>query len=151
MNGLTEKNHYNPCFWTAHWNPDYFRAVTLNLRRRRARDAVVYALNVKANKVIETTCKDVHYDNHLGVAVITVQAAKDFCRRRHPDKYEQFQENMKEHDYDVFLDFEDFFRGIEGLLPYQALLNVIKTNTVSGGVDKSRTSSFGKTYEAMRS
>lgn len=20
----TKRTHYNPCFWTAHWNPDYF-------------------------------------------------------------------------------------------------------------------------------
>jgi hypothetical protein len=142
MHKFTDKNHYNPCFWTAHWNPDYFRAVKRNLARPRARDAAVFALSVKANKVFQTTCKDVHYDKHLGVADITVEAAKDFCRRRRPEKYAAFEQRMKEHDYDVFMDFEEFFGGIEKLTPYQTLLKVIKTNTVSGVVDKSHLAHF---------
>ena len=51
---FTDKNHYNPCFWTAHWNPEYFRAVRLNLKRRKAREATIFALSVKANKIFET-------------------------------------------------------------------------------------------------
>jgi hypothetical protein len=142
MNKLTKKNHYNPCFWTAHWNPDYFRAVKPNLLRPRARDAMVYALSVKANKAFETTCKDVHYDKHVGIADITPVAAKDFYRRRFPDRYLAFEEQMKEHDYDVFIDFEEFFRGMEGLLPYKALLEVIKTNTIAGATNKANLAHF---------
>lgn len=145
MNGMhkfTDKNHYNPCFWTAHWNPEYFKAVKLKRHRPTAREAVVYALSVKANKVFKTTCKDVHYDKHLGIADITVEAAKDYCRRRFPDKYEKFEEAMKEHDYDVFMDFEEFFGGIEKLPPYQTLLKVIKTNTIAGAVHKTYLAHF---------
>ena len=57
-----------------------YDAVKLNLRRPKARDAAVHALSVKVNNVFTTTCKDVHYDKHLGIADITVKAAKDFCR-----------------------------------------------------------------------
>jgi hypothetical protein len=142
MDKFTEKNHYNPCFWTAHWNPEYFRAVRQNLRRPKARDAAVYALSVKADKVFKTTCKDVHYDKHIGIADITVEAAKDFCRRRHPDLYEKFKEEMNAHNYDVFINFEEFFSGIESLLPYQTLLKVIETNTIAGAVDKGHLAHF---------
>ena len=130
------------CSWTAHRNPDHFRAVKLNLRRPKARDAAVYSLSVKANKVINTTCKNVHYDKHVGIVDITAEATKDFFRRRHPDKYQAFEEQMKEHDYDVFTDFEDFFCGMEYLLPYQTLLKVIKTNTIAGAEDKSHLAHF---------
>src|SRR5579875_1617986 len=142
MHKLTEKNHYNPCFWTAHWNPDYFRAVKQNLPRPKARDAVVYALSVKADKVFKTTCKDVHYDKHIGIADITAEAAKDFCRRHHPGKLQEFEEAMKEYPDDILIDFEEFFRGFEGLLPYQTLLKVIGTNTIAGAEDKTHLAHF---------
>jgi hypothetical protein len=139
---FTDKNHYNPCFWTAHWNPAYLRAVKLNLARPDARKAVVNVLNVKANRIYQSPCKDVHFSKHLGIADITPEEMKKFVKRRFPNKYAAFEEYMKDHDYDVFMNFEEFFTGIEKLLPYQTLRRVIKTNMVAGAIDKSNLSTF---------
>ena len=83
-----------------------------------------------------------HYDKHLGIADITVEEMKDLYRRRFPSKYDEMEEYLKDHDYDVFIDFEEFFGGIEKLLPYQTLLKVIRTNTIAGALDKSNLANF---------
>ena len=83
----TKKHHYNPCFWTAHWNPQFLEGALKGERDlARARNQQVFALNVKSNKVYRTSVENVHYDKSMGVAEITPEAAKDFCKRNFPDE-----------------------------------------------------------------
>jgi len=70
--GLTKKNHYNPCFWTALWNIDYFNAFKNHCETKLlARNQKVFSLNIKADKIIPTTTENVHFEKHLGIAEIT--------------------------------------------------------------------------------
>lgn len=95
---LTKNSHYNPCFWTAHWNPDFLKATLKgNAINGSPRDQKVYALNVKSNKIRGTSVADVHYDKGVGTAEITPEAALDFCKRTQPDKYDEYREYFKSH------------------------------------------------------
>ena len=80
VDAFTRRNHYNPCFWTALWNEDYFREYCSDTARGSSpRDQVVYALNLHAAKVLRTTVEKVHFHKDLGVAEIDPESARRFC------------------------------------------------------------------------
>src|SRR4029077_8517691 len=123
---FTKKNHYNPCFWTAHWNAEFLKAALKGQRDpARARNQQGCCLNVKSNKIYRTSVENVHYDKGMGVAEITPDAAKDFCKRNFPKEYDRFCEGMKDHPETVYLDFEDILTGLEATPAYSTLLDVI--------------------------
>jgi hypothetical protein len=150
VTSIAKKNHYNPCFWTAHWNPAYFGASRQDRARLNARDQHVFVLGVQANKVFGKTVKDVHYDEHLCFAEVTMEAADEFCRRAFPKKYEAFRQTLKAEDYPVYIDFESLFVGIEQRRPYQALLEVIKKNCITCDEHKVQIAHF-IIYQRLRS
>ena len=131
---FTQRNHYNPCFWTALWNPDFYSAIVDGQGAAGdARKQLVYALNIKTGQIRKTSVNDVHYDKDMGVAEISREAAEDFARRYHPEEYEQFLVDNADAHYPVYIDFEEFFTGIERMSPYDVLLQVArsaKINTV---------------------
>ena len=87
----TKRNHYNPCFWTAIWNPTYYEAFLSESHNDLIpREQIVHALNVKSDKILIAKVDNVHFDKNLGFAEITLEAAKEFCKRHHPDEYEEF-------------------------------------------------------------
>ncbi len=134
---FTKRNHYNPCFWTAHWNPGFLSSVLdRKVNFSEARTQQVYALSVKSNKVFRTTVENVHFDKHLGVAEISPEDAKDFCRRNFPDRHDQFCEDMKNRPETLYLDFEDVLTGLEATPAYQTLLKVIARQRIDGPMDR---------------
>jgi Protein of unknown function (DUF4238) len=136
MPSLTQRNHYNPCFWTAHWNPQYFEAVRKGAKKPAARDQIVNVLSVKADKLYTSTVNSVHFEKNLGVVDVSMEAADEFCRRHRPDRYRSFRQNLSPDDYPVTIDFESLFEGIEKLAPYQVLLEVIKKNCITSAEEK---------------
>ena len=83
-----------------------------------ARERVVYALNVRGDKVFPATVETVHFEKNLGVAEISEAAAKVFCRRHYPDKYEKFCRTCRSDQYPIVLDFESVLTHLEGMTPY---------------------------------
>lgn len=75
---LTKRNHFNPCFWTAFWNPDYYANVMAGSPCQLvARQQRVHVLNIKSGKIYEQTVDRVHYDKNLGIAEITPDEMRD--------------------------------------------------------------------------
>lgn len=128
---LTIRNHYNPCFWTAHWNPAYFNLAVRGERHKAdARQQRVFVLNVKSNKIYPHSVENVHYDKGIGVAEIAPDAAKDFCQRRFPDEYEQFCKDLDANPVTAYLDFENILTCLEGTPSYMTLLEVIRKGII---------------------
>lgn len=126
-NAFTKRNHYNPCFWTAYWNPVYFEAaLNDNASKLNPREQQIFCLNARANKVLPTIVENVHYDKELGVAEITQDQMKRFCKSRFPAEYEQFYRNIENHPETLYLDFEDILSGIENKGVYNSLMEVIR-------------------------
>jgi hypothetical protein len=146
---LTYKSHYNPCFWTAHWNSKFLDAA-LNGKASYdvARDQTVYALNVKSNKLYETTVANVHYDKGVGVAEITAEAAKDFCKRRQPEMYEEYCRWTEEHPETVYLDVEAVLTGIEKTQAYSTLKRVLGKGRIDGKLEKGLIAGFIAVHNA---
>jgi hypothetical protein len=138
----TKKNHYNPCFWTALWNLEYFRLAKEGATRDLiARKQVVHALSVKSGACFRTSVEGIHYDKNLGVAEITKTSASEFVRRRHPDQYAEFIKDATS-NYPVFLDFENILTGMEGLDPYRTLMKVALKGSIDNVVQKANLGSF---------
>ena len=137
VNAFTRRNHYNPCFWTALWNEDYFSEYCSGATGRSSpRDQVVYALNLRAGKVLRTTVENVHYHKDLGVAEIDPESAKRFCARWYPEKYDSMVEYVTEHPERVYLDFEDILTGMESLLHYDSWMRSAKLGDLQSFEDK---------------
>lgn len=140
---ITKRNHYNPCFWTAHWNPDYFRCkADGNGQPGKARIQRVYTLNIKSGEIREDAVKNVHFEKDLGLAEITREAEEDFVQRHYPGTYEEFLQANKQAPYPIEIDFEDFFTGIEGLLPYQVLKEVVRRGSIQSAEEKTALACF---------
>jgi hypothetical protein len=127
VDAFTKRNHYNPCFWTALWNNEYFEAfMNGTTTSRPARQQVVHALNVRSGRVYATTVESVHYDKGLGLAEITPDAMKKFCRRRFPQEYERLSARVADHPESLWMDFEDILSGVEGIAGYEALMDAAR-------------------------
>lgn len=132
-----KRNHYNPCFWTAYWNPTFYRKSLLDpsgIQDPRVQD--VHVLSIKANSVFTSKVENVHYDLNLGIAEITREAAEAFCRRHHPDRYEQFVSDNANASYPLYIDFEEILTGIEKTPPYRVLLTVIQRQDIASIEEK---------------
>lgn len=139
---FTKRNHYNPCFWTAHWNPDYFRCTTGGWQPGKPRKQRVCALNVKSGDIREDSVENVHFQKGLGLAEITREAAEDFVHRHYPGTYEEFLQLNKQAPYPIEIDFEGFFTGIERLLPYRVLKDVVRRGSIQSAEEKTALACF---------
>jgi hypothetical protein len=141
---LTTKNHYNPCFWTAHWNSDYLAQALRGQRSTLdARSQRVFVLNVKADKIYQQAVENVHYDKSFGLAEITPEDAKGFCQRHFPDEYEQFCKEMDAQGGGHYiLDFENILTGLEQTPAYDMLLRVIGKGRIDSVKEKAFLASF---------
>lgn len=140
---VAKRSHTNPCFWTALWSPHYYEALmTDQTLPGEARSQVVFALNAKTGRIRRSSVEKVHYDKDLAVAEITREAADDFARRYHPDKYPDLAAEIAAAHYPIYLDFESFLTGIEQLRPYQVLIEVARTNSIGSVVNKTELATF---------
>jgi hypothetical protein len=123
---LSYRTHYNPCFWTAYWNPSYYAAaVGGSAHALSARSQTAFALSVKADKIFETTVEHVHVDKDVAPAMITFADMKEFVRRNHPSTFETFCAETDPNEFPYRLNLESMFRHFEGLSPYVCLRDVI--------------------------
>jgi hypothetical protein len=146
---LTYNSHYNPCFWTAHWNTNFLEAALQGKADFGvAREQTVYALNVKSNKIRETSVTDVHYDKGIGVAEITPEAALDFCKRTQPEKYDEYCEYFKQHPETLVLDVEAILTGLEKTEAYATLRKVLVKGRIYDRNEKSLLAGFIAVHHA---
>jgi hypothetical protein len=129
---FTKRNHYNPCFWTALWNRAYFRSIREGAAVAGiARDHVVHTLNLRGDAVFPTTVGNVHYEKDLGVAPITPDSMKSFCRRWYPSEYEGLAEYVDRNPETLYLDFEDTLEGLERIGVYRSLMRAARIGGIS--------------------
>jgi hypothetical protein len=96
----------------------------------------VSALNLKADRVYETTVESVHFDKDLGVAKITPESMKSFCRRWDPSKYEELSEYVTVHPETLYLDFESILTGVEESEAYRSLLETARLGDIPSAEHK---------------
>jgi hypothetical protein len=141
---LTTKNHYNPCFWTAHWNPNYLaQALRGQKNFLEVRTQRVFVLNVKSDRIYTQAVENVHFDKNIGLAKITPDDAKDYCKRHFPDEYGRFCKDMDEQgEGHYILDFENILTCLENSPAYEVLLDVICKGRIDSVKEKGFLTSF---------
>ena len=97
---------------------------------------------MKSNRIVQTTVENVHYDKGMGVAEITAEQLKDFCKRNHPAEYEQFCEDLKENPENCVLDCEAFLTGMESGRDYATLRRVIAKQRIGNATEKGFLANF---------
>lgn len=133
----TKRRHYNPCFWTAHWNSSYYASsLSGDLKGISARKQAVFALNVKSGKVISSSVERVHFDKTPGMAEISRDASERFCAKYHPEKIEEFRQRNRDANYPVAINPEQLFGIMESLPCYQTLLDVIRRQNITTREEK---------------
>lgn len=125
---LAKRSHSNPCFWTALWNRSFYAQFMSNAPTLpHARDQLVYVANIRANKRLQDKVSNIHVEKGVSVAEITPDDAKAFCKRWFPSRYDQFSTDMAGHPETLYLDFESILTGLEGMVPYRVMREVIRT------------------------
>jgi len=147
---ITNRNHYNPCFWTAYWNRSYFISKLSNSNKHGlARKQPIYSLNIYSNSIRSTIPDDVFFEKKQCFAEINAESAKRFCKKYHPSQYDDFCKYMNEHPETVYIDFEDILQNIEKIA-YNSLIEAIHIGGTSSITHKGFLSCF-LIIQAMRS
>jgi hypothetical protein len=111
---LTKRNHYNPCFWTALWNESYYLQIVSGVEGKGSpRAQRIYALNVRSGAIYGTTVENLHFDKNLGLAEMTPDSMKRFCRKWFPSEYAKVAAYIDEHPEHLTMDFENILGGTE--------------------------------------
>ncbi len=148
---LTNRNHSNPCFWSALWNRSYLaNAISGSPISLRAREQTVFSLNVRADKILETSVEDVHFDKGIGVGKITPDAMRRFCKRFFPEKYDTFVKDMEGHPETLMMPFEQVLDSLEKSPAYQTLLAVATKENIENREQIAHLSAF-VTFQYLRS
>lgn len=142
---ITTKTHYNPCFWTALWNKDYYENFVNKKpseEKLRARKQVVNSLNIRSKKLYPTTTENVHFQKSLGLAEISRTEFDSWVKKAHPNEYDNFKIHSKHSDYPLLLDFENIFSGLESTPAYLTMLDVVRNRNISNIQEKTFLSAF---------
>ena len=143
MSSFAKRNHYNPCFWTALWNPTHHQAVIEGRSRPGGhRSQSVATLNLPANRIIETTVEHVHLEKALGIAEMTPEAMLAFCKRRFPNKFEEFSRRLENRKEVLYMNFENILAGIEATQAYRVLRELALGQPMTKPIDKAFLSCF---------
>ena len=148
---ITKRSHYNPCFWTAFWNPQYYEAFQNGQADNLIpREQMVYALSAKSSRIYSTTVDNVHYEKNIGTVEVTYEVAKKFCKRYRPDMFAEFLKSNRSSDYPVLLDVEDLLTFHEGITQYKEFIKVIKYRDVRSIPEKTNLA-YGIFFQLLRS
>jgi hypothetical protein len=148
---FARRNHYNPCFWTALWNVNYYEQ-WLNGQKPegKARDQTVLALNVRADKILETKVDRVHFDTDVCVAEMTADSLKRFYKKNRPQEYAGFCRYVDQNPESLYIDFEDILSAMEHMEGYRALMTAARMGGTSSATHKGYLA-YAFVLHAMRS
>lgn len=139
---ITKDNHYNPCFWTAYWNFDYYNQSKCNSNlKRKPRDEVVYCLNLKSNSILKLKVRNVFFEKNAGIARISKQEMLEYCKTNFPENLDNLSKYFEENSSDVFFNFEVIFSDIENVIR-NSIETAIKTKNVRTLSEKTYLSYF---------
>ena len=134
----TSRNHYNPCFWVALWNSEYFREwqSASSPLKRHAREQSVWVLNLRSDRIYESKVEGVHFHKGFGVAEISPESMLDWCKRWHPSRVEALAEHVRQDPHPLYLDFEPTLHGLEQLQGYEAIMNAARNERILSATHK---------------
>jgi len=135
----TVRTHFNPAFWTALWNLDYFNGD----RRRPARKQKVEVLDVRSGKMYRAPTETVHAEDGLGLALIEAEDMVNRAEASLPDGEERDRVVSELREFgDIQLDIENLYEVMEQSDAYQETLRAIREGRVTSLVQKTNIAIF---------
>jgi hypothetical protein len=128
---LTKKNHINPCFWTALWNPTYFNNFVVGNVTGKAREQLVYSLEIKTPKILRRKVKDIHYVEGLGLTNVNKQEFIELGNVHSPKTKLPVDKSTLESSSIHIIDIENHFTALEEIGGYPQLLDTVKSNQIN--------------------
>ena len=95
------------------------------------RKQLIYVLNLRTNSIRQTSVESIFYQKNLGVSEITPESMKNFCKKYHPAKYDEFCQYIEDHPDSLYIDFEDILQGTENNAGYSSLIESIRIGGLS--------------------
>lgn len=146
---ITKKTHINPCFWTALWNPDYYKNFKLSKKDKgNPRDQLLIFLEINSNKELANKAENIHYEKNLGIAEISSEKLLDYYKEDHLDDYESLKDQFISEPKTFLVDFENHFTEMEKV--YQVILELIRNGSIGTIKDKTFVAMF-LIYHKLRS
>lgn len=140
---ITKNTHFNPCFWTAFWNRNYYNAAVMgNEHKYTARKQEINTLNFRADKIFPTKMEKVHCQKNLGVAEISRSDYLSFLKKYFPEEFKYYSNNVFEIPKKAKLDFENHFSQLEKTSSYTTLIDVVKNGDIIAFEEKTEISIF---------
>jgi hypothetical protein len=134
-------HHFNPCFWTAHWNFSYLEAVRQQRKTSgRARQQKVCVWKLKPDKIIFSKTEDCFYEKNANNTIIFHDQIAALINNFSSGN------NLQTHGIDenstvASFNIENLFSTIEGL--YQnTLIETIRTGQINDLATKTMLSFF---------
>jgi len=137
---ITKKNHYNPCFWTAFWNSDYYYKENVRTTQN-PRTQKVFSLNLIGDKIIPTKTENVFFEKGMGLSKISADSVTDYAERNNDSLFNKLENIESLDNNDLLIDFENFFSTMEDLIK-EPLLSVINKNEINTIAEKTHIASF---------
>ncbi len=138
---ITKRTHYNPCFWTALWNQQYYKAVENQKNASvRAREQKVYSLNLFNNEVQHKVTDQVFFEKHLGLVSFNEKDIEQFIKRNYPEDAEERKILFEKQD--SIMDFESLFSTIEESPAYLNLISLVKDKVIKDLEEKGNIATF---------
>lgn len=138
---VTKRTHYNPCFWTALWNHEYYKAVENQEHDSLpAREQKVYCLNLYQNEVRQISTNQVFFENNLGLVKFDEKDIEQFIKRNYPEHAKERKFLIKKGD--LLIDFEDLFSFLEESPAYKNLISLVKDKKINSLEEKGNIAAF---------
>lgn len=138
---ITKRTHYNPCFWTALWNQQYYEAVENQKHDSlRVREQKVYSLNLYNNEVHHKITDQVFFEKHLGLVSFNEKDIEQFIKRNYPENAEERKMSFEKED--LIIDFENLFTTLEESPAYLNLISLVKDKILKNLEEKGNIATF---------
>jgi hypothetical protein len=134
----TKRSHYNPAFWTALWNEDYFTCK----KGRKARDQQVSVLNLRAGKVFRTKVANLHVEEGLGLVTVNKQELLQWSVANAPHDSLGTETAGLSDEEDIQIGLEGLFSGLEKGPAFKATFELIQTGKIISREQKAFVSAF---------
>jgi hypothetical protein len=133
---MTEKNHYNPCFWTAFWNKEYYENYMQSQGKSlKAREQIVNCLIVKNGEVKKLKTENIFFNRNQGIAKINEESIANFINGINSEQKTKLLNTIIE-TTNSYIDFENNFSAIEKKVGYPLLLKIIQFGTLNKNCEK---------------
>jgi hypothetical protein len=148
---FTFKNHYNPCFWTALWNSEYYHSIKNSTERnKKARDYKLKGIRFGCDKIIKNKADKLFYELHMGLAVISImelremfyKLPKDYIYISKVNKFSIKYLSWLIPNWGIIIDIEPLLRELERINGTNAVLDLVKHGNIIDKTHKSLLATF---------